>query len=129
MAKPRLSPGDKGLISILLLGSFCYILYQWVLWPQPSAKMAEIRVNGQLIQTLPLRAGYTQEVRIGDQIEYAVIETNDGKVRIRQDDSSRQIGVQTGWISQPPQQIINLPYRIVVTVVSAAAPEIDAIVR
>ncbi|WP_371381742.1 NusG domain II-containing protein [Sporomusa aerivorans] len=76
-----------------------------------------------------MRAGYSQELRIGGQTEYAIIETKDGKVRIRQDDSPRQIGVKTGWISQPPQQIVNLPYRIVVTVVSATPPEMDDIVH
>jgi hypothetical protein len=129
MVKSILTPGDKGLISILLLGSLSFIFYQWFFWPQPPAKSAEVRVNGHFLQMLPLRNGYTQELRIGDQTEYAIIETRDGKVRIRQDDSPRQIGVQTGWISQPPQQIINLPYRIVVTVVSDDPPEVDAIVR
>jgi hypothetical protein len=129
MIKPLLTRGDKILIAVLLLASLSGIAYQWFFWPQPPAKAAEVRVNGQFVQTLPLREGYTQELRIGGQTEYAIIETRDGKVRIRQDDSPRQIGVQTGWISQAPQQIVNLPYRIVVTVVSAVPPEVDAIVR
>lgn len=129
MLKSILTPGDKGLIAFFVLSSLSIIFYQWFFLPQPAAKTAEVRVNGQLVQTLPLRAGYTRQMRIGGQENYAVIEVTDGKVRIYQDDSPRQIGVQTGWISQPQQQIINLPYRIVVTVTSSAPPEIDAIVR
>lgn len=129
MSKPILSPGDKGLIILLLAGSFSFMLYQWLPASRPAARAAEVRVNGKLEQTLPLRAGYAQEILIGGQSEYAVIESKDGKVRIRQDDSPRQIGVQTGWISQPPQQVINLPYRIVVTVVSEVPSDVDAIIH
>ncbi|HMM22767.1 MAG TPA: NusG domain II-containing protein [Selenomonadales bacterium] len=127
MVKSSLTAGDKTLIAFLLLGSLGFLVYQWSFWPQQAVRSAEVRVNGRLVQTLPLRIGYTQELRIGGQTEYAIIEIKDDKIRIRQDDSPRQIGVQTGWISQPPQTIVNLPYRIVVTVVSAAPSEIDAI--
>lgn len=129
MVKPVFTNGDKLLIGTLLLVAGSLLCYQWFAWPQPAARSAEVRVNGRLLQTLPLKAGYMQELRIGGQTEYAVIEVKDGKVRIRQDDSPRQIAVQTGWISRPPQQIINLPYRIVITVVSDAPAEVDAIVR
>lgn len=129
MVNSGLTRGDKGLIAFLLLASLSFIVYQWIFRPQPPARLAEVRINGQLVQTLPLRAGYTRELRIGGQTEYAIIEARDGRVRIRQDDSLRQIGVQTGWISRPPQQIVNLPYRIVVTVVSTEPPEVDGIAR
>jgi hypothetical protein len=82
-----------------------------------------------LFKTIPLRPGYNEEFRIGAQKEYAIIEASDGRIRIRQDDSPRQIGVQTGWISRPPQQIINLPYRIVITLVSSKPADIDSIIR
>lgn len=124
-----LTKGDKILISILFLFSICAILYSLFLYPNQAEKSAEVRVNGILVKTMRLREGYREEYRIGGQSEYAIIEVDSGKVRIRQDDSPRQIGVHTGWIRTPPQQIINLPYRIVVTVVSSETQDIDDIIR
>lgn len=124
-----LTKGDKWLISILFVISLCTILYSLFLFPNHTDKVAEVRVNGTLVKSMQLRAGYREEFRIGGQSEYAIIETSSGKVRIRQDDSPRQIGVQTGWISTPPQQIVNLPYRIVVTIVSSEPQDIDDIIR
>ncbi len=124
-----LTKGDKILISILFLFSICTILYSFSLYPNQTEKSAEVRVNGSLVKTMRLREGYREEYRIGGQSEYAIIEVDSGKVRIRQDDSPRQIGVHTGWIRTPPQQIINLPYRIVVTVVSSESQDIDDIIR
>ncbi|WP_312423432.1 NusG domain II-containing protein [Anaerospora hongkongensis] len=124
-----LTKGDKILISILFLFSICTILYSFSLYPNQAEKSAEVRVNGSLVKTMRLREGYQEEYRIGGQSEYAIIEVDSGKVRIRQDDSPRQIGVHTGWIRTPPQQIINLPYRIVVTVVSSESQDIDDIIR
>lgn len=124
-----LTKGDKILISLLFLFSICTILYSFSLYPNQTEKSAEVRVNGSLVKTMRLREGYREEYRIGGQSEYAIIEVDSGKVRIRQDDSPRQIGVHTGWIRTPPQQIINLPYRIVVTVVSSESQDIDDIIR
>lgn len=124
-----LTKGDKLLISILFVISLSSILYSLFLYPDHINKSAEVRVNGSLVKTMQLREGYREEYRIGGQYEYAIIEVNSGKVRIRQDDSPRQIGVQTGWISSPPQQVVNLPYRIVVTIVSSEAQDIDFIIK
>ncbi len=126
-----LTRADKWLIGLLLFLSCSGISYNlFYFWHTTSTIVnAEIRVNGKLFKTIPLRPGDNEEFRIGGQKEYAIIEANDGRIRIRQDDSPRQIGVQTGWISRPPQQIINLPYRIVITLVSIKPPDIDGIVR
>ena len=102
------------------------ILFIFRLRPQLRRKLSLI---GNLFKTIPLRPGYRDEIRIGGEKEYAIIEAQDGRIRIRQDDSPRQIGVQTGWVSHPPQQVVNLPYRIVVTVISDEKSDIDAIVH
>ena len=118
MKNIELTMADKWLISILSLLSITGIILSVILFPAQANSIAEIRVDGKLVKSITLRKGYNEEIRIGGQTEYAVIETQDGRVRIRQDDSPRQIGVQTGWISKPPQQVVNLPYRIVINVVS-----------
>lgn len=120
---------DKWLISILLIGSIMGILCSIILFPVQENTLAEIRVDSKLVKSITLRKGYNEEIRIGGEREYAVIEVRDGKIRIRQDDSPRQIGVQTGWISKPPQQVVNLPYRIVIHLVSNQALDVDDIAR
>lgn len=125
----RLTIGDKWLIGILLVLSITGISFSFILFPVQGNVIAEISVDSKLIKTIPLRKGYHEEIRIGGETEYAVIEVQDEKIRIRQDDSPRQIGVQTGWISSPPQQIVNLPYRIVIHLVSSENIDVDDIAR
>ena len=120
---------DKWLIGILLLLSIIGIAGSVILFPTQANTIAEIRVDSKLVRSITLRKGYNEEFRIGGESEYAVIEVQNGRVRIRQDDSPRQIGVQTGWISKPPQQVVNLPYRIVIHLVSNESMDVDDIAR
>lgn len=129
MKKVGLTLGDKWLIGILCLASLAGILFSVILFPAQANTVAEIRVDNKLIKSITLRQGYNEEIRIGGETEYAIIQVQDGKIRIRQDDSPRQIGVQTGWISKPPQQVVNLPYRIVIHLVSNETLDVDDIVR
>lgn len=120
---------DKWLIGVLFVLSITGIIGSILLFPPQANTIAEIRVDSKLVKSITLRKGYNEEFRIGGEQEYAVIEVRDGRIRIRQDDSPRQIGVQTGWISKPPQQVVNLPYRIVIHLVSNQALEVDDIAR
>ncbi|HML32010.1 NusG domain II-containing protein [Sporomusa sphaeroides] len=127
--KNVLTIADKCLIAILLVLSGTGIILSFVMFPAYGDTKAEVRVNGTLIKVMALRPGYHEEYRIGGLTEYNIVEALDGKVRIRQDDSPRQIAVQTGWISKPPQQIVCVPYRVVITLVSSKPSDIDDIVR
>ena len=129
MKNIELTLADKWLIGVLFLLSITGITLSFILFPAQGSTIAEIRVDSKLVKSITLRKGYNEEIRIGGQTEYAIIEVQDGKVRIRQDDSPRQIGVQTGWISKPPQQVVNLPYRIVINLVSNESLDVDDIAR
>jgi hypothetical protein len=124
-----LTLGDKWLIGVLSFLSLTGIVLSILLFPAQGNTVAEIRVDNKLVKSITLRQGYNEEIRIGGETEYAIIQVQDGKIRIRQDDSPRQIGVQTGWISKPPQQIVNLPYRIVIHLVSNESLDVDDIAR
>lgn len=124
-----ITKSDEWLIGILLCLSFTGIALQLFYFfhaAQDQVK-AEIQVDGKLFKTVSLLPGYTEEIRIGGQKGYAIIEVRDGKIRIREDDSPYQIGVKTGWISKVPQQIVNLPYRISITLVSSQSGNLDSI--
>jgi hypothetical protein len=129
MKKIGLTLGDKWLIGMLCVVSLTGIILSVILFPAQANTVAEIRVDNKPFKSITLRQGYYEEIRIGGETEYAIIEAQDGKIRIRQDDSPRQIGVQTGWISKPPQQVVNLPYRIVIHLVSNESLDVDDIAR
>lgn len=124
-----LTSADKWLIALLLFLSTTGIISSFVLYPSNSDVQAEIWVNGTLVKVMDLRAGYREEYRIGGLTEYNIVEAHDGKVRIRQDDSPRQFAVQTGWIRKPPEQIVCLPYKVVITLISSKPSDLDGIVR
>ena len=129
MKNIELTIADKWLIGLLFLLSITGIALSFILFPDQGSTIAEIRVDSKLVKSITLRKGYNEEFRIGGQTAYAVIEVQDGRVRIREDDSPRQIGVLTGWISKPPQQVVNLPYRIVIHLVSNESLDVDDIAR
>lgn len=89
---------------------------------------AAISVDGKLVQTVPLRKGYRQEVRLQDGDHYNVVEVDNGRIHVREADCPDQICVRVGWISAAPQQIVCLPNRVVIKIAATAA-DIDDIVR
>jgi hypothetical protein len=120
---------DKWLIAILLSGSLGAIAGGWYLHADGGDAIAEISVDGKVLQRVPLRAGYRQELRIGGDRQYDIIEVADGKVRVKEADCPEQDCVKMGWISRAPQQIVCLPYRIVIRIVANGMQDVDAIVR
>lgn len=122
-----INTADKWLIGIVAVLALCGVALQFLLFPLTNEVTAEVRVDGRLVKTLQLRSGYHEEFRLGGQTEYNIIEADNGRIRIRQDDSPHQIAVQTGWISRPPQQLVCLPYRVVITLSSSAPADVDII--
>ncbi|WP_425058206.1 hypothetical protein SCACP_28550 [Sporomusa carbonis] len=124
-----LTKADKWLIGLLLFLSVTGIGFSVYAFPAGSGQSAEIWVDGALFKTVPLKEGYRQEIRIGGEMRYDIIQVEGARIRVREADCPEQICVLTGWINKAPQQIVCLPYRIVIKVVSTAPSEIDAIVR
>jgi hypothetical protein len=116
-----------GLLLLLAVGGIGLGMSRLV-FPGEQTLQAEISVDGKLVQSIPLRQGYRQEIRLGDGTHYNVVEVDSGRIRIRQADCLDQICVQTGWINAAPQQIVCLPNRVVIKI-SAAAADIDDITR
>ena len=119
VAAEMLTKADKWLIGILLVISITGIIMSMSMVTQGSNRVAEIRVNGQLVKQMPLRAGYHEEFKVGGQHGFNIIQSDNGKVRMQESDCPDQICVQTGWIEHAPQQIVCLPYRVVVKIVSS----------
>lgn len=126
-----LTKADKWLISVLLFVAITGIGLNMYYLSGASGqdKNMVISVNGQVVKTVPLRPGYTGEFRIGEQSGFNVIEYKDGHVHMKVADCPDQICVQSGWITTPPQQIVCLPYRVVVKIVASNPADVDDIVR
>ena len=126
-----LTKADKWLVIVLvilaLLGIGLNIYY--ISEDNSQARSVVITVNGQIRKTFPLRQGYVGEFRIDGHDGLNVVEYKDGRVRMKESDCPDQICVQSGWISTPPQQIVCLPYRVVIKVVSDNPADVDDIVR
>lgn len=126
-----LTKADKWLIVVLVILALSGIglnIY-YISGESSQARSVVITVDGQMIKTFPLRQGYTGEFRIDSYSGFNVIEYKDGRVRMKEADCPDQICVQSGWISIPPQQIVCLPYRVVVKVVADNSTDVDDIVR
>ena len=126
-----LTKADKWLISVLLFLATAGIglnLY-YLSGNAGQDKNMVISINGQVVKTVPLRPGYTGEFRIGGSSGFNVIEYKDGHVHMKEADCPDQICVQSGWINMPPQQIVCLPYRVVIKVVANNSADVDDIVR
>jgi len=89
---------------------------------------AQISVGGKIMQTVPLREGYRQEIEVKNGDHYNTIEINYGKIHIREADCPDQICVRSGWIGIATQQIVCLPNRVVINIV-ATDSDLDGIAR
>ena len=48
--------------------------------------------------------------------QYNIVEIEDGRIRVKEDNSPDQIAVKTGWISKPGQTSVCLPHKLVISV-------------
>ncbi|SMC83318.1 NusG domain II-containing protein [Sporomusa malonica] len=125
-----LTKADKWLVIALLTVALSGIgLNMYYISANGQGQSVVITVNGQTVKTFPLRQGYVGEFRIDGDHGFNIIEYKDGRVRIRDADCPDQICVKSGWINTQPQQIVCLPYRVVVKIVSDSPADVDDIVR
>ncbi len=59
-----------------------------------------------------------RKITVEGELGEVVIEVKDGNIRMLEDESPRQIGVKTGWVSMAGFSIICLPCKVSATIVS-----------
>ena len=123
-----LRKADKILIGVLLVVSLIGVILSIGVFHTTADQVAQISVDGKVVKTIPLKEGYQQEFRIGTE-QYNIIKVENGNIRIVEANCPDQLCTRTGWISHMPQQIVCLPYRLVIKVVSASPSDIDEITR
>lgn len=50
--------------------------------------------------------------------KYNIIEIDGERIRNKEDNSTQQIAVQTGWIQNPGETSLNIPHRLLIEIVS-----------
>lgn len=125
----KLTWADKLLAAGLVVFSLLGIGASVYLFPGSGQQQAQISVDGKIIKTVTLRAGYREEFRIGGPDHYNIVEIDGEKIRMREADCPDQVCVKTGWAKVAPQQIVCLPWRVVIKVISSKSADIDDIAR
>ena len=124
-----LTRADKWLIGLLLIVAVGGIGLNMASLSAGGQQEAQVYQEGKLIQTIKLRPGYHEELRLGGLSHFNMIVMDNGRVRIAEADCPDQLCVRTGWVSVAPQQIVCLPYRVVIRIISATWPDIDEITK
>lgn len=125
----RLTRADKALIAGLLVVSLAGIGLNFSALSPGGEQEAQITKNGQLIRVVPLRPGYSQEIRLGGEAGYNVIEVDNGRIRVKDSDCPDRVCVRSGWVAAAPQQVVCLPYRVMIRIHSARPADVDEITR
>lgn len=125
----KLTLADKLLAAGLVFFSLLGIGASVYLFSGSGQQQAQISIDGKVMKTLTLRAGYQEEFRIGGPVHYNIVEIDGDKIRIREADCPDQVCVRTGWVKMAPQQIVCLPWRVVIKVISSNNADIDDIAR
>ncbi|MBC1482720.1 NusG domain II-containing protein [Listeria sp. FSL L7-1509] len=129
-------PFDVIIITILILGSFLPL----ILFTAAEAKTASDEViaivsqDGKVIRKITLTGhkGNEQFTIKGKGAQYNLMEVDDERIRIKEDNSPDQVGVMMGWKSKPGDTIVCLPHKVFVEIKSTAKesndPDTDLIV-
>ncbi|MDR1702970.1 MAG: NusG domain II-containing protein [Sporomusaceae bacterium] len=145
-----MTKADKWLIVILLVAAALGVVLSKTLFLGTGKKYVQISVNGEIVKTISLREGYREEFFVGDESFYEakikesnlarnaikgyniqgynIVEITSLGARVKEADCPDQICVQTGLITAAPQQIVCLPNRLAVKIISDAG-QVDDIAR
>ena len=146
--KIAVTKSDIWLITILIIASLVGIFFSIKTLKNTAEKYCQISVDGKVIKTITLREEYTEKITIETDHKdtnlkdiilknsdsknlksYNVIKINNGTVEIIEADCPDQICVKSGLISIPSQQIVCLPNKVIVKVISKDENKLDDITR
>lgn len=124
----RLRPGDTALVTALFLAGLVALIWQQGAAAPPLNPEGIVSVEGEVRMVLPLNR--EQMIPLEVSGGRMVLEVAPGKIRIRESTCPDKICVRTGWISNPAQAIVCVPYKTVITVRSGTAtPPYDIMSR
>lgn len=122
-----LKPFDYLFILLALLLSFTPTLVTSLNFQTDQSSdpyVAIVKIKGEEVDRFTLQAGQKiEKTYYPNSGQYNIIQVEDDKIRIKEDNSPDQIGVLTGWISQPGQTAICLPHQLIIEVLGPQAED------
>ena len=124
-------PYDFILIGFSILLSFAPPVVTSIVYSNQAteqAVMAIVKIDGEEVDRFVLEEGSGQEIETfyPHSGQYNIVEKDGARIRIKEDNSPDQVGVKTGWISQPGQTAICLPHGFIIEILGEI-PEDDLI--
>lgn len=120
-----MKPYDYLIILVLIIGSFLpIILFQSHAQSQTGARYAIIRINGKEVDRFDLdKQASLEKTYYPAEGQYNIIEIDNGRIRVKEDNSPDQIAVKTGWIAKNGQTSICLPHKLVIEIKQSGAED------
>lgn len=119
--KSGIKPWDIIIISVLVVASFVPTIVFALSFDNAESgntvKYAVVKIDGKEVERFDLDEISSKMVTYHpSDTQYNIVEIQEGKIRVKEDNSPDQIAVRTGWISEPGQTSICLPHRLVITI-------------
>ncbi|NBA63091.1 NusG domain II-containing protein [Enterococcus mundtii] len=119
--KAGIKPWDIIIIFVLVVASFVPTIVFALSFDNAesgnSVKYAVVKIDGKEVERFDLDEISSKMVTYHpSDTQYNIVEIQEGKIRVKEDNSPDQIAVRTGWISEPGQTSICLPHRLVITI-------------
>ncbi len=131
--KSLLKPLDYLIILASVILAFLPSILSWKsLTPDSSRSLiAIVKIEGKKVDEFYLHedAGHRLELYEADEGQYTVVEQDNHRIRIKEDNSPQQYAVQRSWIEQAGDILINLPHQIIIEIHhEEGAPSADDII-
>ncbi len=114
----KIKPFDILIVIGLILLSFApHAIFFAPPKEQPDDRYAIIRIDGQEVDRFNLDTSADfEKTYYPAKDQYNIIQVQDGRIRVKEDNSPDQIAVKTSWISKNGQTSICLPHKLVIEI-------------
>lgn len=118
--------GDLLILFLILIAGLAWLTQDYI-WPETDQKLAIIEMDGQIYKKLILNQDQLPKKIILDisDNKYLHIVSEKGGIKVEDSTCPNQICVKTGIITKTGQNIVCLPYKVVIYIEGAAANKID----
>jgi hypothetical protein len=123
----RSSSFEVFLIALVLLLSVSAIIWIKMADTESGTKsgIAIIHLNDEIVEKMDLNKDQSVDLLNGKMR----IEVKASRIRVAWSDCPKQICVNTGWIKNPREVIVCVPYKVLVEIAAPEIPFLDAVVR
>lgn len=128
----QLRPYDYLIVVLAILLSFIPNVITATIYSNSVEEVqtvVRVKIGRDIVDTFPLQEDGEHIIKAyyPNPGQYNIIEVENDRARIKEDNSPDQIGVNTGWISQPGQVAICLPHGLMIEVVGTQIEDDDLV--